>query len=293
MAELILYVTRGRDQLLDITTLMLRHRPVGRARHRAKRQGLWPARAVRLDAAQHGSVEASPLPQQRPPERSLAELLGQALRSHIFRLVRGAVVTPWFAVSVGIVIATSLTLARPHPALTFPPSVGGRCFRARCGSPPTSPSAPGPAIKHGVILTGPRPGANARLAGVKLEYGLLSSHGNHFMSVILIVSRHSLGWWQLRFSLPGGKVDDIMWAKWRSEGQAGIIVMGSPAPWSGSADGSSVNETRLIVIGTGTPAWPAGCRFDGASCHFRHNNRVGGRMRGYGQRAQVTAGGQE
>jgi hypothetical protein len=178
-------------------------------------------------------------------------------------------VTPWFAVGVGIVIATTLTLARPHPALTFPPSVTGRCVRAPCASPPTSPPARGPAIKHGVILPRPRHDANARLAAVTVEYELLSSHGHHFMAVILIVSRHSLGGWQLRFSLPGAKIGDIMWAKWQSEGRDGVIVTGSPAPWSGSADNSAANEARIVVIGAGTPAWPAGCRFDGASCRFR------------------------
>jgi len=176
--------------------------------------------------------------------------------------------TPWFAVSVGIVIATTLTLARPHPALTFPPSKTGQCIKAPCASPSTSPSAPGPAIRQGVILPSTRHHANVRLAAVKLEYQLLSSQGNHFTAVILIVSRHSLGGWQLKFSLPGATIHDIMWAKWHSDGSGGVVVTGSPAPWS-SAASSATDEARIIVIGTGTPGWPAGCRLDGAGCRFR------------------------
>jgi hypothetical protein len=187
-------------------------------------------------------------------------------------------VTPWFAVSVGIVIATTLTLARPHPALTFPPSVTGRCVKARCASPLTLPSAPSPAIKHGVILPLPSQGASVRLAAVTVEYGLLSSHNKHFIAMILIVSRHSLGGWQLRFSLPGATIDDIMWAKWQSEGRDGVIVTGSPAPWSGSADSYMANAARIIVIGAGTTAWPAGCRFDGSRCHFRAFPKNAGRQ---------------
>jgi hypothetical protein len=186
--------------------------------------------------------------------------------------------TPWFAVSVGIVIAGMLTLARPHPALTFPPSVTWRCVKAPCASPSTSPSAPGPAIRQGVILPRQRHDANVHHAAVTVEYELLSSHANHFMAVMLIVSRHPLGGWQLKFSVPRATIDDIMWAQWRSDGRGGVIVTGSPAPWSGSgsADKSAADEARIIVIGTGTPGWPVGCRFDGASCHFRALQKAAG-----------------
>ena len=281
MAELILPVTRRRDHLLDITTLMPRHGLVGRPRHRAKRQGLWSARGVRLDTARLSAPHATPLPHEPPPARSLAQPSRQWLRGQIFHLVRGAVVTPWFAVSVGIVIATTLTLARPHPALTFPPRTTGRCVKAPCAV--TSPSAPGPAIKHGLILPLPRHYARSRFAAVKVEYQLLFSRHHRFVAVILIVSRHRLGWWQLKFTLYGAKIDNIMWVKWRPEGRDGVIVAGSPAPWSASADRSAANEARIVVIGAGTPAWPARCRFDGAICRFRGLPKRAGRYdKGHG-----------
>jgi hypothetical protein len=191
------------------------------------------------------------------------------LAPYLLRLVRGAMLTPWFAVSVGIVIATTLTLARPHPALTFPPAVTGRCVKAACAKPSVSPSPPRPAIRQGVILPAPSHAANMRLAPVTVEYELLTSVRGQFTAVIQIISRHSLGRWQLKFSLPHATVADVWWAKWQSDGRGGVTVAGSPAPWSVSADHSAADQARIVVVGTGTPGWPAGCRFDGASCRFR------------------------
>ena len=85
------------------------------------------------------------------------------------------------------------------------------------------------------------------------------------MAVILVRSRHRLGNWELRFSLPGGTIEHIMWAKWRHDGRGGVVVDGAPLPWPRSGD----NEARVVVFGSGTPGWPAGCQFDGGSCAFR------------------------
>ncbi len=178
-------------------------------------------------------------------------------------MLRGAMLTPWFAVSVGIVIATSLTLATPHPALTFPPPKSGRCAAAGCVSPP---AAPVPAIKREVRLPGPASDANVRAAGVKVEYELLPKRPHDgFMAVILVQGRHRLGTWQLRFSLPGASIQHIMWAKWQHDGQGGVVISGSPLPWPRSGD----HEARIVIFGTGTPRWPTGCQFDGGSCTFR------------------------
>jgi hypothetical protein len=183
-------------------------------------------------------------------------------------MLRGAILTPWFAVSVGIVIATSLTLARPHPALTFPAPKSGRCVAAGCASPSPSatPAAPVPAIKHEVRLPSPTSDANVKAAGIKVEYELLPKrHHAEFLAVILVQGRHRLGNWQLQFSLPGASIEHIMWARWRHDGRSGVVVSGSPLPWPRSGD----NEARIVIFGTGTPGWPTGCQFDGGSCTFR------------------------
>ncbi len=180
-------------------------------------------------------------------------------------MIRGAMLTPWFAVSVGIVIATSLTLARPHPALTFPPTKSGRCAEAGCSSASPAPAAPAPAIKHEVRLPHPASDANVRAAGIKVEYQLLPRHHNHgFMAVILVQARHRLGDWELKFAIPGASIEHIMWAKWRHDGNV-VIVSGSPLPWPRSGG----DEARIVVFGTGKPGWPTSCEFDGGSCTFR------------------------
>jgi hypothetical protein len=179
-------------------------------------------------------------------------------------MVRGALQTPWFAVSAGIVIATSLTLTRPHPALTFPAPKIGRCAVASC-SPPSAPAGPSPAIKHGVKLPAPRSDANVRATGVKVEYELMSAPHHGFIAVIVVKSRTQLGIWLLSFALPGASIDHVMWAEWRHLGEDGIVVTGSPLPWGASRD----NQARIVVFGTGRPERPTSCELDGGSCIFR------------------------
>jgi len=180
-------------------------------------------------------------------------------------MMRGAMMTPWFAVSAGIVIATSLTLARPHPALSFPPSKTGRCAAAGCSSPSAPPAAPSPAIKQGAKLPPPHIDANVSLAGLKVEYQMMPGPHHEFIAVIVVDSRRRLGDWQLSFALPGASIDHVMWAKWRHMGSDGVVVTGSPLPWGESSD----NEARIVISGTGDPQRPTSCEFDGVSCTFR------------------------
>ncbi len=209
---------------------MPRHRPVGRPRHRAKRQGLWPARSVRWDAATHRAATALAPPVELISASGQARAKGPRMRPDFGRMVRGAMLTPWFAFSAGIVIAASLTLATPHPALTFPPGQSGRCIQVGCASPPRAPSGQAPAIKHVVRLSPPH-------GRVRVEYQLLHRNHDRFVAVILIVGHRSLGNWRLRFVMPGVMIDDI--------------------------------EARIIVFGTGRLARPRGCQFDNRRCAFR------------------------
>ncbi len=184
--------------------------------------------------------------------------------------MRGALLTPWFAVSVGIVVATTLTLAAPHPALTFPPTKSGHCVQVRCSQAPPAAKGRAPAIKQDTPLPAAQlpakqqTTANVR-AAVKVEYELLPPRGDHFMAVILIMGRKSLGKWSLRFTLPGAQIESIMWARWAHAGRDGVLVSGSPLPWPRSG----ANEARLVIFGKGKPGWPGGCSFDGGGCTFR------------------------
>jgi hypothetical protein len=200
-----------------------------------------------------------------------------SLRPEYVRMIRGALLTPWFAVSVGIVIATSLTLARPHPALTFPAPKTGRCAIAICSSPSAPPAVPSPAIKQGARLPVSRSDANVRVTGVKVEYEVMSGPQHGFIAVIVVKSRRQLGDWELSFSLPGASIDHVMWAEWRHRRPDGIVVVGSPLPWGPSRD----NEARIIIFGTGRPERPTRCELDGGSCTFRVMPNQAGRSRDY------------
>jgi len=262
VSEAILNVTRRSGHLLDITTLMPRHRTEDLPRHRAKRQGFWPGRSVRSVAAQMrrvgGGAPAAGAVRGRRARRSARS----GPRAEYRRIVRGAMLTPWFAVSVGIVIATSLTLAAPHPALTFPPSKSGRCAHA-CGVVSPVPNGRRDAAKHENPLSS-RPDA-AEQSAVTVEYAEQPTHKGQFMAVIVIMGRHPLKHWMLKFTLPGAQISSIWWAKWRHEGADGVIVRGSPLPWPRSG----ANEARIVIAGSGTPGRPSGCVFDSAPCAFR------------------------
>lgn len=229
---------------------MPRHRLEERPRHRAKRQGFWPARGVRSDAAPAHAAQPGATSVDTAPLRKTIS------RPDYGRLIRSALLTPWFAVSVGIVVATSLTLAHPHPALTFPPSKIGHCQKAGCSSTSPRPLPPRAADKREARLP-PR-------SGVKVEYQLFPKNKNHFMAVIVIASRKPLGRWSLGFVLPGAHIDRIIWAKWQRHGVYGVLVTGSPPLWARSG----ANEARLVLFGTGAPSSPTGCVFDHAVCKF-------------------------
>ena len=269
VSDQILNVTRPAGHLLDITTLMPRHRLEGRPRHRAKRQGFWPVRGVRMDAtqAQDDRSRRRTSATARTFATPALRRLRSSSRPEYGRILRGAMLTPWFAVSVGIVTATSLTLATPHPALTFPPSLSGRCVDAGCATSTPAAAAPRPAIKHEVRLPAIQQrdaNISVRPAGVKLWYELVPRQDGSFMAVIVIVARKALGRWRMEFTLPGAQIESIMWAKWQPEGSHGVFVSGSPLPWPRSG----ANQARIVVFGTGSPRWPTGCAFDGGSCKF-------------------------
>jgi len=289
VANAILNVTRRSGHLLDITTLMPRHRAERLHRSRAKRQGIWPGRGpwpaaanLRLAASVAGPAEEGQARQRRPAADALHARRARSFAGFGFdrlrprpgrrsaragsgaeyrRIVRGAMLTPWFAVSVGLVVATSLTLAAPHPALTFPAPRIGSCALAKCGAVAPRPGGPNPAAKHEDPLTT----RATAYSTVRVEYAEQSEHKGQFMAVIVIIGRHPLKHWTLEFALPGAQIKSVWWARWGRDGADGVIVSGSPLP----LPRSGANEARIVIAGLGTPGWPTGCVFDHTSCTFR------------------------
>lgn len=191
-------------------------------------------------------------------------------------MIRGALLTPWAAVSLGIALAASLTLATPRAVLTFPPSMPARCQSTGCGPTGSEPSTgPLPTAKLGTKFPAIRTGSSTGLASstatpaapglVHVQYAMLPKYGVHFVAVILIVGQRALGKWTLRFVLPGSQIKLVMLAKWTPVGQDGGIV--SSSPWSSGPSGA--NRARIVILGTGHPTRPRGCVYDGARCSFR------------------------
>lgn len=184
-------------------------------------------------------------------------------------MLRGVMLTPWFAVSVGIVVAASLTLAEPRAALTYPPSASGGCGQSGSGCTPAR------GITSGRQLPAPRDEVRLRISArrliklrpspIKVEYQVLPRHRGQFTVVIVLVSPELLGKWSLRFSLPGARVTSVMWARWEVDGHYGLAVDGLPLPWPRSRS----DQARIVIFGTGTPRWPGHCIVNDARCTFR------------------------
>jgi len=223
---------------------MPRHRLQGRPSFRAQRQESWPRRGARSGAA------------------------ALAARPEYLRMLRNVMFTPWFAVSVGIAVAASLTLATPRAALTFPPSAGGRCAEPGCqaGQAGGRSGQPQPNARRALKLhLAEKRYIRALPSPIKVDYQFLPRPHGQFMVVIVLVSRKTLGRWNLRLVLPGAYVTSVMWARWEHDGSAGLVIEGSPLPWPRSG----TNVARIVILGTGTPGQPSGCVIDDARCTFR------------------------
>ncbi|HEY3905366.1 MAG TPA: hypothetical protein VGM14_15770 [Streptosporangiaceae bacterium] len=187
------------------------------------------------------------------------------------RVVRGAFLAPWFAVSLGVVIAASLSLAAPRAALSFP-SAKGQCGPAGCSRAPhkASRGAGGPTAAVNRQPTS-RP-AMGRGDGsgrtVLVRYRLMTQRRGEFMAMIQISGRRPLGNWRLKFALPNARIKSVMWGQWTA-GAGAITVYGTPSPWPRSAP----DRVRIAITGSGTPKWPRRCVYDGVRCLFRRLDR--------------------
>lgn len=197
------------------------------------------------------------------------------------KVVSGAFLSPWFAVSLGIVVAASMTLAEPRAALSFPAGRGGSCGSASCTVPRQDqagrvPADPSPAAAGESRLPAqakPRSGPGQRGStldsGVSVRYDLLSDRRGQFMAMLVISSSETLGKWTLEFDLPNATIKAVMWGRWVYERPGVIAIEGSPSPWARSAP----DQARIVIAGAGEPRWPRDCLFKAERCTFDHGVR--------------------
>jgi hypothetical protein len=108
---------------LDITALMRPHTVLSSDGASGWRWVVEPSRRAARYAAAQRAVGTVP-PRLRRQFRS----------ADYRRAVGGAFLAPWFAVSVGMMVAASLTLADPAATLSFPSAKAGHCRLVSCSA---------------------------------------------------------------------------------------------------------------------------------------------------------------
>ena len=188
------------------------------------------------------------------------------------RVVRGAFLAPWFAVSLGIVIAASLSLATPRAALSFPPAKG-QCGRPGCSSAPhkTNRGTGGPtAAVNRQPTSRPAMGrGDGSGRSVLVRYRLMTQRRGEFMAMIQISGLATAWESGLKFALPDARIKSVMWGQWTAGGAGAVTVYGVPSPWPRS----SPDRVRIVITGSGAPQWPRRCAYDGVRCVFRRLDR--------------------
>ncbi|HET7013834.1 MAG TPA: hypothetical protein VFI65_07985 [Streptosporangiaceae bacterium] len=202
------------------------------------------------------------MPARRVVRIALARGRRAVAHPEYWRVVRGAFLAPWFAVSLGIVVAASLSLATPRAALSFPPTDGG----SNAPHKPARNTSSGPtaAVNRQAPVHGPVDPEAWSGRQVLVRYRLMTQRRGQFMAMIAISSRRPLGNWRLRFLLPGASVKSIMWGQWAKDVSGAVVVYGVPAPWPRSAP----SQARIVISGTGAPQWPKRCAYNGTHCAF-------------------------
>jgi Cellulose binding domain len=210
-------------------------------------------------------------PALRPAPRPPGPSLGWRVR----RVVRGLLMTPWFAASTGFVIAVGMWLYSPHASITFPSAIGTiHCRLHGCvtqggnSSGSVASSAPGQRLRTRHVGRGSEQSAAAakRTAGLAFTFTVLWRSDQSFGVAISISGRRSLGTWQLAFRLPGTQIQNVFGAEWlQSASEDG----GTASPFH--ADFGPAPDTDAVtfrVDGTGSLSAPTSCTFDGARCTF-------------------------
>jgi hypothetical protein len=206
-------------------------------------------------------------------------------------LVRGAtrslLVTPWFAASMGVVIAAALWIHAPDTLLRIPnsgpqiqPCTSADCYTG--GEAATS--SPGQAIKD-PPSTGRHHGAwkrRRRGAADRIEFTYaLRQHGDRFQEVITLSGRDLPAKWALTFEIVKTRITGVSgthWQLWASDNGGKASPNRSPE----LGPGRHSDAVTFVVYGLGRATSPVSCTFDGNQCSFSPAP-VGGRVGWHGQ----------
>jgi hypothetical protein len=188
------------------------------------------------------------------------------------RAVRRLMVTPWFAVATGFVVAAGLWIYSPHAELRFPNGAGGEvpCKKpADCQISSTQnhrvpASAATMPITSAVKSAGRIPARRPR----HVIYRVFWQSQGRFAMLISLSGKHVPRTWRLALALPGDDIIGVDGASWKPAGSDEGTVSW-PAKNGQNSTGPWVKAgTSFVVVAAGAPVTPIDCSFNGASCKF-------------------------
>jgi hypothetical protein len=201
------------------------------------------------------------------------------------RAVRRTLITPWFAVATGFVVAAGLWIYSPHAELRFPNGAGGEvpCKKAAdCPIAPT-PNAGVPAANATQPITGTAVKSAGKISTRRprrVTYRVLWQSQGKTAILISLPGRHVPHAWRLSFTLPGDVIIGVEGASWRpSSSHGGTVSWPAPeAPWQTLGPGGGSDQSGhapwdtagvgFVVVATGATGTPQACSFNGAKCNF-------------------------
>jgi hypothetical protein len=194
--------------------------------------------------------------------------------------------TPWFAAASGFVIAASLWIYSPHAQLEFPNNLIRRqhCAQDNCspavrqkgsGSLATSSKRRLADRRKSAARSGtdPRVRNHAAIAGLTFSYFVVSDQSDKFAIKISVTSKDAIKDWTLAFVMRGDRIRQVYGANWQRTSRDRGTASGNGddvQQWPGDGqDGHADHqqyELSFMVFGTGAPAQPTSCVYDGVTC---------------------------
>jgi hypothetical protein len=279
--------------------MMPRHRTEHEPRHRAQRPAQERPRRVELRAVTARSAchrrpgNGVSIPWQAIGSAASARLIALGARFRPYRqnlltgAVRGLVVSPWFAVGAGFVVAAGAFMYAPHAQLSFvnPLIARSPCKAVNCRhDSTTAEGVAGMPAGTGVgpVTPSPVPSPTTQTTGLTFGFTVTSHTRSGFHMTLAVTGKKAIGDWTFSFVIPGATdvsvldatpVSPVTVTPTASATPGGSSRTTSPSPGTSASAAAahgvdSADTLYLVVSGEGEAVAPADCTFDGVSCNF-------------------------
>ena len=208
-------------------------------------------------------------------------------------VVRGLLVTPWFAAATGFVIAVSLWIYTPHPLAPETAPYLSPCTSDDCPPHVDQQSAGSLTIKSGQRIapqkstkpakTDTRGQTQTAPSDLVFGYVLRPDADGTFWLMVTVTGKHLPKDWHVAFVLAGAHIQSVYGADWHpadSHGGTASPFTGGPSQQHGGSGGGGeyggAHDQRGVffaVLASGKLVGPTQCSFNGASCTFHELSR--------------------